>query len=157
MKVIIESSLSDYIESKLTKAYEKGGKYLQQGALFRRRLYGILKEFEESDLSECSVNPDGSLSYTPPDGYLCTMTFIIGYDAETNTRILILNSLDWKLDEWIFEYFLEVLSESNNKVGEIISETINEHIHRILRENRDAKIRRIVRESIDRYINDIVA
>ena len=88
MKVIIEETLSEFIESKLLSAYHRGGEYLRQGALFRSRLYSILKEFETSDLSECTINFDGSLSYTPPDEYLCGMIFIIGYDYETDSFII---------------------------------------------------------------------
>ena len=71
------------------KAYNKGEKYLQQGILFRSRLYAILKEFEDSDLSECITNNDGSLSYTPSDDYLCTMNFFVGYDDEKEKNPLI--------------------------------------------------------------------
>ncbi len=130
MKVIIEETLSEFIESKLLSAYHRGGEYLRQGALFRSRLYSILKEFETSDLSECTINFDGSLSYTPPDEYLCGMIFIIGYDYETDTQFLILKRLDWNLDEWVFGYFIQILNEKRISIGKIISETINQYLKR---------------------------
>ena len=128
MKVIIEESLSDFIESKLQSAYNRGGKCLSQGALFRSRLYSILKEFETSDLSECRINFDGSLSYLPPNDYLCGMNFVVGYDYDTETKYLILKRLDWNLNEWVFGYFIQILSERKKTIGGIISETINQYL-----------------------------
>ena len=132
MKVIIEPTLSDFIEIRLMKAYNKGGKYLQQGILFRSRLYAVLKEFEDSDLSECITNNDGSLSYTPSDGYLCTMNFHVGHDDETNTDYLILNTLDWDLNEWVFGYFIQILNERKKSFDKIITETINDYLRKNL-------------------------
>lgn len=128
MKVIIDATLSDYIETKLIKAYHRGGEYLKQGALFRSRLYSILKEFESSNLSECAINFDGSLSYTPPNDYLCGMNFVVGYDYDAETRYLILRRLDWTLNEWVFGYFIQILSEMKKTIGRIITETINQYL-----------------------------
>ena len=51
MEILIEPKLADYIDDILSKAYNKGGKYLQQAALFRRRLRETLGELSNLNYS----------------------------------------------------------------------------------------------------------
>jgi len=56
------------------------------------------------------------------------MNFVVGYDYDAETRCLILKRLDWTLNEWVFGYFIQILSEMKKTIGRIITETINQYL-----------------------------
>ena len=65
---------------------------------------------------------------SPPNDYLYGMNFVVGYDYDAETRYLILRRLDWTLNEWVFGYFIQILSEMKKTIGRRITETINQYL-----------------------------
>ena len=131
MEILIEPKLADYIDDILSKAYNKGGKYLQQAALFRRRLRETLGELsKEDDFTDYQQNNNGTFVYKPSDDYFCTVYFEICDGIRTGSQLILINSLGWDLNEWVYGYFLQVLSESKKSIEQIITEVINRYLKR---------------------------
>ena len=85
------------------------------------------------------------------------MEFLVGYEGDTDTKFLILKSLDWNLNEWVFEYFIEVLSERRNTKGRIIAEITDKsnHPNGLIRlTGKD--LHWIVRESVNRVLRGLI-